>query len=190
MVGRLIGAWLACTNEERERGIRWYREAYLTAALLGDSYHLPLHKVAAIIAVLSPGLAWDQNVVSAHQICASYPGKIRGYGRNRRKALRILAGETPESVLRGLKVTAFYRLIRDGGNSTDVCIDGHAANMALGRGKLLIKDSDVTPGQVRLLQAEFQLAARVIGVQPCQLQAATWLAWRSSHGFKQGRLPY
>jgi len=144
-------------------------------------------EVAGIIAVLSPGLDWKTNVAAADRALMRAPTGP-GYPRNWEKAARIVSGQRPEEVLIGPKVTAFYRLVRDGGNPIDVCVDGHAANMALGRGKRLLKDSDVSATEIAAAQAGFRRAAQELGVWPCAIQAATWLGWRASGGFLQGRL--
>jgi len=180
----VLDAWDDCTNEERARGRRWYPQARETAFLISDQEHLRF--TAGVLAALSPGISWAHNVRAAR---ALYAGRgCTGYGPNVAKARRILRGEEPETVLSGPKVTAFYRLIRDGGNWTDVCIDGHALNIALRRGKLRLRDSYARPDEVDEARALYYHAAIVLDEKPCTVQAATWLAWRASGGFVQGRL--
>lgn len=192
----IVQAWRACTEEERRRGCTWYDTAqahaiYLSWTTAGPGLHWELPTVAGVIAALSPGLAWRENLVAA-RLLLSRRGfiSVPGYGPNKKKAERIMAGESPEAVLGGKKVTAFYRLIRDGGNPEDVCVDGHALNMALGRGKLRIDSSYATPAEGDLVREGFRAAGHYLGVWPCKVQSATWLAWRASQGFAQGRLPF
>ena len=152
-----------------------------------------IDQVAGIVAVLSPGLAWKQNLMSAKQVLLGFPSSvIAGYGPNKKKAHRIACGSpivSPQDI-NGPKVSVFYRLIRDCGNDRDVCVDGHAANMALGRGKRRLRDSDTSQAEIELVQEAFRLAARQLKLKPCWVQAATWIAWRSSNGFQQGRLEF
>lgn len=183
----LIRAWGDCTPGERERGVAWYPRAHDIAVDLARQFHYSISSAAAIIAALSPGLDWKRNVLSATRVMQR-AGTVSGYGPNQHKAQLLMVGGGPEFILGGLKVVAFYRLIRDGGNDLDVCVDGHAANMVLQRGKRLIRDSDTSPAEQLDVADSFRLAAHIIGIRPCDLQAATWLAWRSSNGFRQGRI--
>jgi hypothetical protein len=79
--------------------------------------------------------------------------------------------------------------MRDGGNDIDVCIDGHMANLVRGE-KRPLKGIHLTRIQFDTMAEAFRLAAREIGIQPCQLQAALWLGWRASGGFRQGRIEF
>lgn len=186
---RILDAWQETTQEERYRGIVWYPNAHEIAVGIARRSGYSVSDIAGVIAALSPGLDWEMNVRSAQNaVLGRVP--VLGYGPNRAKAKRILDGEHPECVLGGLKVCAFYRLIRDGGNDIDVCVDGHAANMALGRGKLPLRESDTSPEQQKLVARAFRLASVEIGEQACAVQAATWLAWRASGGFAQGRIEF
>lgn len=195
----VVRAWEECTLEEKRRGCEWYCRAHYQAIDVAFGLEGVNHAVvgAGVVAALSPGLAWDQNLVSARELvrrCLIHPGHhlvgIAGYGPNKAKAKRIALGENPLRVLGGKKVCAFYKLLRDGGNPTDVCVDGHALNMALGRGKLRIDSSYATPAEGDLVREGFRAAGHYLGIWPCKVQAATWLAWRASQGFAQGRLPF
>jgi hypothetical protein len=193
----VVRAWEACTAEERRRGAEWYHVAAHQAACIalrtgGPGLCWEQPRVAGVIAALSPGLAWKENLEAAYKLLRGdvYLERISGYGPNKRKALAIYDGRPPEEVLSGPKVTAFYRLIRDGGNPEDVCVDGHMLNLALGRGKLRLDSSYASKREADLVREAFRAAGHYLGVWPCRIQAAVWVAWRASQGFRQGRLEF
>src|SRR5690606_15154417 len=90
-------------------------------------------------AALSPQQSWAANQRSATLLCST--GSTFGLGANIAKARRILAGESPTTVLAppnpkritGDKVRAFGRLIANPDDPETVCVDRHAADVALGR---------------------------------------------------------
>jgi hypothetical protein len=114
---------------------------------------------------------------------------ISGYGRDKLKARKILALEDPETVLNGPKTTSFYRLLRDGGNDIDVCVDGHIANLARNERRLL-KSMRLTGAQYERIAQAVRRAAKKLDERPCDVQAALWIAWRSSAGFVQRRIEF
>lgn len=136
--------------------------------------------VAGILAALSPSISWENNIHGAIELITT--GKIKRYGgyrANLRKAERILGGESPDSVLGGQKVTSFYRLIRDGGNNVDVVVDAHAASVADGKHYLWKQTPRLDRrGRYEKMTRVYQRAAKTLGVNPHEVQAATWLAWK------------
>jgi hypothetical protein len=79
---------------------------------------------------------------------------------------------------RAPKTSAFFRLIRDGGNAHDVCVDGHAYNIYAGVGRTLEDAGSLSAGQYREAAEAYREAARRAGVEPHVMQATTWLAQR------------
>lgn len=202
---RIRRAWEDAKPCERATGSQWYADA--KRAIYDESVRLELalglqpdgfHTLAGVVAALSPGLRWERNVFWARELAEAWQrGRaetmkdIPTYSyANVRKAIRILAGEAPEAVLSGPKVTAFYRLIVSGGRSDDVCVDGHAYALAIGWDGN-IRDSmtdDVDRTTVRISKPEFRRVmlayrrlAHKVGVPVSTLQAVTWLVrkrWR------------
>ena len=185
LTARLVRLYRATNESLRVAGAEWYASA---RDIMVDAAHangIRLDAACGVLAAISPGLRWSVNVRCALDIIAHAPhhGPVPTYSyRNVVKALNILNGETPESILGGPKVTAFYRLVLSGGNATDVCVDGHAANIARGlftaiRGENATRN---TPKQLRTIAQAYRNAARILGVAPHVLQATLWISHRGS----------
>lgn len=206
---RVLRAYMTCTAEEKARGMVEYARYREVVLRFARQYRVSDRLAAAVLATLSPGLDWVMNQRSAHRAFNDYPIGL-GYGQNTRRALAMidefefqvfLRGDRQVAIahfnaaafVTGPKVAAFYRLILSGGNPTDICVDGHAFNLAWGSGRRTLKKSTEKIGNARkytLAREAYRTAARIIGIWPCQLQAATWLAWRSSSGFVQHRIDF
>jgi len=97
----------------------WYRESRRTARALARKHETTLATAAGVIAALSPRIQWAANVNGAdHVLGGGNTGP--GFNRNVEKACRIRDGENPLAVLRGPKVTAFYRAIMGNKDATVV----------------------------------------------------------------------
>jgi hypothetical protein len=178
----ILRTWDSATPEERRAGQLWYHDAHHIALSLSVFRQVPIETVAGVIAALSPQTSWADNVEATR---AAFDGRWNTpqlkaqYGANREKARRIIEGEAPRLVLGGWKVKAFYALIRDGGNPWDVCVDGHAVNVVLGK---LRPGGDAPTLRAHVAYETFARAyrgaAEHIGVQAHEVQAVTWLVQR------------
>jgi hypothetical protein len=199
-VRHITATYWAASAAARAYGELWYKEAHALARELDPTN---VERGAAVIAVLSPRVNWDLNVrlarlayalhTSAGVVGQPHPstpdemarqlrGTLRASGR---KAARILNGEDPYKVVGGPKVTAFWHAIVDP-NSPDVVIDRHALDVATGQ----VNDDESRQlylgrkGNYAKVARMYVHAARIISrklgrtVTPCELQAATWVAWR------------
>lgn len=206
------------TDGDRAAGYAWYGRARdlaeeLAATEMGnpdvmptpEEYERQVRKAAAVIAVLSPRLAWRKNVEYAKLAYMVYndlpwlggapdvdPGVDEAYfagmiptlNANARKAYRILNGEAPEDVVRGDKVTAFYWTIVDPTDVRSVVVDRHAVDIAFG--EVLTDDTRPTmKGAAYVYVATlYQRAAEIISRElnevwtPARVQATTWTYWR------------
>jgi hypothetical protein len=176
--GNVLRAYRAATDEQRQEGIDWYRNAHGAAASLdpGDPA-----RAAGVIAALSPRVAWARNLeLAAH---AYQQGRAWGtLGRSCRAADAILAGADPRMVLTGPKVRAFFTLINDPDDAETVCVDRHAIDVAVG---MRLDELDRS-AWYRLDRSElyerfagcYRRAAARLGVLPGQVQAVTWVSWR------------
>lgn len=170
----------AASVEERFEGITWYPRAKEFSERLARKYDLPVSTVVGIIAVLSPGMAWDRNMAEAEQCCL-----LRGerfywgvYSNVREKLRQLLAGADPLEVVSGQKVTAFYRAIM--GDTEAVVIDRHAKCAAMGITKQRDKNSAVSQKEYRELSDRYTRVAKKLGVNPRDLQAIIWVHWRNT----------
>lgn len=164
-------------------------------------------KAAGVIAALSPRLAWRKNVEYAELAYMTYgqmqgekslrnltedtrqavfAGVIPTLNANARKAYRILNGESPEDVLGGPKVRAFYFTIVNPADPRGVVVDRHAIDITFGqvlndqaRGLALGRK-----GAYDKVAELYRRAARIISAElgevwtPAQVQATTWTYWR------------
>lgn len=172
----ILETWALATDSEREEGLKWYQEARKLAESLDPQ---DPRRAAAVIAVLSPMTHWDRNVALAVDAYAGRP--LRCLSNNAAKARRIVAGEDPETVVKGSKVRAFWNAISDPTDGSAIVIDRHAVELAFGqvmtddqRNKIL-----EPRGGYEGVCHRYQCAAELIGeVTPVDVQAVTWVVWR------------
>jgi hypothetical protein len=202
----------AATDGDRAIGHGWYTRARDLAETLAfenddsEGWEDRVAKAAGVIAALSPRLAWRKNVEYAklaymvHAQCVAHPlmgvpgdiaesyfvGMIPTLNANARKAWRILNGESPEDVLGGPKVRAFYFTIVNPTDPRAVVVDRHAVDIAYGavlndqsRGLALGRK-----GAYDAISSLYRKAAKIISAElgehwtPAQVQATTWTYWR------------
>lgn len=197
---RIREAWDDRLPIEDITGEAWYRIARQESAEVAVETGMALETIVGVVAALSPGLRWSRNIFWARETAVAWREdraedlKVPTYSfANVRKAIRIMAGEKPEAVLSGPKVTAFYRLIMTAGEDRDaVCIDGHAYALAVGWGGSIRKDPfadgldasksvRISKPELRRVREAYRKLARKLGVVTSHLQATTWLVrkrWR------------
>lgn len=168
-------------------GTRWYDMARSECLYLSTKYNVPLTVSVGVVAALSPGNPWSRNLFDAETLLAENSARVGVYGRrNRDKALAIINGTDPLTILSGDKVRAFYQNILTPDNPTNpVVIDRHAKCLALGyRAKRKGYASDdsksaVKRSEYRYLERHYKRVAADVGALPNRIQAITWCAWRS-----------
>jgi hypothetical protein len=117
----------ACDPDLREAGLRWYDQSLRDARDLSRMlpHGVGLSAAAGVLAALSPQTQWSQNWQYAQKfaLAASLGQKYQpasgGFPKNRDKAWRIANGESPDRVLGGPKVRAFWRAIK---GDQDACV--------------------------------------------------------------------
>lgn len=183
---------LSESDPVRSLGLRWYplARAWLeTLAARYAQHGATLESVAGACAALSPQVSWlDQTrflpgflesvLVERDAETLPHPGFLR----NRRRAARILLGEDPASVLGGPKVTAFYACIL--GDAERVCVDRHAATVALGE-----RTPSLSARLVAEIQRAYALAARSLGIGARDLQSLLWCHYKASGAAAQHEAP-
>lgn len=197
--------------EELATGRDWYARASRLADELAHSlpadhpHYGDISRAAAVIAVLSPMLSWALNVRYAR---LAYELAVAPWGwsvmylaegipvlkRNAWKAGLLLNTDAPtDEIVKGPKVTAFWRTIADPTDPRAVVVDRHAIDVSLGR----VTD-DTTRGRVlgrkgaygevsqaytraaRILSAEL-VAGGHLPITPAEVQAVTWTVWRNHY---------
>lgn len=194
-IHRLQGLYRTATPYERSAGRSWYKEANLEVTRLADKYHVELGIAAGVVAVLSPGTSWEQNLIDADTILAGWRSGARPfslvvttYGVNKTKAWRILKDGRVFPHLNGPKVVPFYHNLC--GDLSVPTIDSHAVNAWHGRrvvgsqrGLWLRRRHTV----YRTVAADYTRAAVSRGIAPAQFQAIVWLTWKRR--ISEGKVP-
>lgn len=124
---------LSATDQEIHDGMYFYEGAHGLCRLIAAMFRVMVEQVAGVYAALSPMNGWYTNVANTidvfryHEQCQVNTSNV-----NRDKALRIANGEPVLSVLRGRKVTAFYRGMSNPSDTSPIPVDRHLINLALG----------------------------------------------------------
>jgi hypothetical protein len=165
-----------------QNGRRWYELANRFCRTLAERHGRKLADVAGIMALLSPAVSLEQNVIDTVEVMANgQTAKPSTYGPQAEKALAVRdAGIDPAAVLGQNKVAAFWANIVNPGEAGRVTIDRHAARIAADW-KLPPEDAYYlvnTPGKYKVFERVYRRAAEKLGILPQQLQAITWTAYR------------
>lgn len=174
-VDNLLAVYAMADQETKEAGSRWYDDAYRELTRYCSEYPLSMRRVAAIAAVLSPGLSWDFNLKAVGDLLAGR--QPTGYGDNIEKARRIMAGEDPDTVVGGAKVRAFYECLLDWRTAPTAVVDRHMIRAWLG-----IHDErggfTCGPAMMKKCAADIATAAQQVGLPFPQFQAIVWMQIR------------
>lgn len=187
----------SATPEQWLAGTRWYETAHLQVKALAARTGVSVPCAAGVVAAISPGLRWEINVYHAERILLAAQGRgqatlidegkhvppkgVPTYSfANVSKAWDIALGYSPERILSGPKVTAFWALLATGGDSLSVCVDGHMGMLARGvRRQLRDLAGGVTRAQYRRIADGLRDVAAAAGLQPCQAQAVAWIVQKA-----------
>ena len=183
-VQRIMEMYQKATPEFKEGGHSWYEKAHDIAAKMTPGQ---VEKGAGIIAALSPQTGWGRNLMLAGQMIKT--GTAKHTTDSLQKAERILQGEHPLDVLRGQKVTSFYKNIVDPSDPNPVTIDRHAHDIPMGiafRGPK--KSTEKGPelglsekGRYEHFVDAYKNASEQLGIAiPHKVQATTWVTHRGA----------
>jgi len=176
-------------------GKLWYQTANHKAQLICKDTGLALWTVSSVIAALSPRNHWEQNLIDAHNLCLAYVSginpntvRVKTFNQNKRKAIQLLKASHESSVsalLKGNKVTAFYRNILEPTDDTYVTIDAHAFSVWFNERIPCSKVSNISNELYTRIANDYKAVAKQVGLIPNQLQAITWLTYRNRHGLNK-----
>lgn len=201
MIERILSVYHRATDEVRASGMVWYESAHVYCQGLADEYRIHLDQACAVVAVLSPGGDWQQNMLNALNVikhyqhggtapkCATYPSNVRKAYALLQLDFEYIATYELQKIVRGPKVWAFYRLLRSphAPHST-VCVDRHAVRLATGLTEYECKLILNRKNGYFQIAAEYVGAADKVGILPHQMQAITWLQHKleGDHRRKKG----
>lgn len=138
---------LTATNQEIHEGMHFYQGAHGLCKLFSSMYGVSVDTIAGLYAALSPLNTWDTNVSNIVDVLrwvkngGSDNGgsdscvdelKVNTPHANKHKAILIAQGHHPSEVLRGRKVTSFYKAIVNPSDRDHYPIDRHLINLAMG----------------------------------------------------------
>jgi hypothetical protein len=188
----IIGTFFLGSPSQVAAGATWYKRANDECHRLWQSHNVSLRTAAGVVAALSPNNAWDRNIADANALCAAYctgdgaddarQVKVCTFNGNKEKAIRILEGEEPLSVLGGLKVRSFFLCILGGGKA--VCVDGHAFSIWAGERVATSATPSISTKLYNEIAADYVTATDMINsilstdYSPAQVQAITWVVHR------------
>lgn len=175
----------------------WYARAHEEATKVGrkaGAGHNATKVGAGVIAALSPGVDWDQNVEVAHHI-AEYgyvPKTYGGYKASADKARRVMAGEPNDEVLGHLKTGNFAHNIEDPSDSSFVTVDSHQHNAAVGWKHPWKSNVYGLQNRKRydILARATQAVAQRHDLPATAAQAASWTGWKENNtGWRGSNYP-
>lgn len=186
MTRHVLRVYRAATPEQHAAGLAWYDDAASVSYALAVANGHSVATAAGVIAATSPVNSWGSNVNLAARILASGDTSSGYLSSGLAKARAILDGARPLDVLSGEKVRNFYLCIALAGRHPDaVCVDRHAYDLAVNHRHTDATRPGLTPKRYALVAEVYRRAAVVASresgrvVTPAQVQAVTWLAWRS-----------
>lgn len=176
-LGNLQAVLDLATEADWAAGLNWYRVAHAEAVALSGRHGLTVDQAAGIIAALSPQTGWEENLRIAELFCTDQSSVHTADACG--KALRILQGAEPLSVLGGRKVRSFFRNISEPNRAGAVTIDRHAAAILCGvdtpTWNRLHQKTLERKHFYRLATGVYRAEARRLSLLPHQVQAVAWL---------------
>jgi hypothetical protein len=192
----ITGILSLATEADIFEGKEWYARAHRFGVQLIAAYDITMGQAVGVIAALSPNNRWERNCADADRLINAYLSdhdlsltKVCTYNTNKQKAIKILdlnmesaEPEAIESILKGRKVTAFFRSIM--GDPNAVCVDGHAYSVFIGQRIPTSKTPNIGKGLYETIQRAYCLVAdrsfEICGhkLTPTQVQAVTWVTYR------------
>jgi hypothetical protein len=175
----LCRVYARATAEQIQAGGEWYANAAAVLAAFLDVWTGT--QAAAVCAVLSPRVAWKENITGVRKMHKAARERLRvcptvaGTRRNVERAWTIAqAGDT--SLVSGPKVSSFYANLC--GDYNRVTIDIWAARAAGVSDSVM---SHLDRRRYTALVTAYRLAAMDCGHTPAQFQAIVWTVTRGNH---------
>jgi 2'-5' RNA ligase len=142
----------------------------------------PLEVVAAIIAVLSPGMQWEANLRAARRLAKgeSIKGTGGAYPVSVYKAMQALKTNDPMAALTGdlRKVMPFFQtLVSPKESAKKAVVDRHM--FAIWYGDPAMGEASPPDAVYRQIQADVLAVGEAHGLSTQAVQAITWVLWRN-----------
>jgi hypothetical protein len=171
-VANIITRYAQASVEQKIAGERWYETANQIAQMISGGN---VTVGAGVLAALSANKSWTENLKIA-RLAFETGTPAKHVKVQLAKAQAIMEGAEPTSVLgNGLKTQNFYQCIVDPTNTTAVCIDRHAHDVAVGE---VYGNDDrglSTATRYNMLAEAYRIAAEKLNTLPMIVQAVTWV---------------
>jgi hypothetical protein len=189
----ILEIYKQANNEEISSGKIWYKQTNEISRLMAVKYNLTVIQTSGIIAALSPGTNWNQNIIDANNLCSllNVGKNIKAivcttYNQNKFKASYLwqnsqLTKIEVFQVLLGCskkvnKTSSFFLNILNP-EIDDICtIDRHAYRINLGLTESI--DVPLTEKRYLCMNSAYKQASKQINISSIELQAITWLTFR------------
>jgi len=193
-VQSITAVYNLATISDKNQGLNWYARALTFADNLGEVYDINYATIVGVIAALSPRNRWERNMKDAESMVkiAANGGtyddlmqiKVCTFKTGKSKAAAILANNVTDrdellAILKGPKLCEFFNCIM--GDVDDVCIDGHAYSIWVGDRITLANVPSIGKKLRQSIKADYQQAAKNLGLKSHELQAITWVCWKRLH---------
>ena len=177
---------LRATPEDYVQGMSAYQDYHNILKAVAETEGLPLNRVVAAFAALSPNTRIESNFKALFSLVKGYkqglfPEDINtfGYHHAKRRAYSYLCGGKEFTALKTApKTRAFYHNLLNPESALYVTVDGHAYNIWKGKRQPL-KDVRMKKGVYVQISQDYKEVAQKTGLLPHQVQAITWYAWRN-----------
>ena len=193
-VQSITAVYNLASQADKNQGLNWYARALTFAVQLSDLYDIETTTIVGVIAALSPRNRWERNMQDAESMVkvAANGGtfqdlmqlKVCTFTTGKEKAAAILANKVSDraellATLKGPKLCEFFNCIL--GDCDDVCIDGHAYSIWVGDRITMANVPSIGKKLRQTIKADYQKAAKNLGLKSHELQAITWVCWRRLH---------
>ena len=193
-VQSITAVYNLASQSDKNQGLNWYDRALTFADNLGEKYNINYTTIVGVIAALSPRNRWERNMQDAELMVkvAANGGtyddlmqlKVCTFKTGKHKAAAILAEKVSDralllAILKGPKLCEFFNCIL--GDVDDVCIDGHAYSIWVGDRITLANVPTIGKKLRESIKADYQKAAKNLGLKSHELQAITWVCWKRLH---------
>ena len=186
----LRSCWYRGDDEDREVGLGYYTNFRARLLRLGSLAGCSQPTTTlGVFAALSPNNTEKNNTedmvaaVRAHKADIWHKLTVRTYGPNKEKAKRILDGEDPDLVLKGVKTNSFYHNLLDPEDDRWVTVDGHMVNIWNGA-RVPLDLAGVSMEGYRMVERGVREAADRFSVPASGFQATVWGVWRRINGIQ------
>lgn len=190
-VHNLIAVYQLATNDDKENGRSWYPKMMQWCNDLAKDYDTTLSRVAGLLAALSPLKNPTRNQKITIESFAN--GRATGQmGVHLQRAQSVYDGHNPSNALLNAnghkpKTWHFYHAIVNPDNNFSFTLDIWMIRAMFGNASLEYKHYGyaTTDAKYGILLAAAIEASDILGINPNDLQAITWVTFSRLHEQKQ-----